>query len=43
MTTFRLENPEVDFKVIDGGFSGTFDGQGDEVFEIFNTIVLGDL
>lgn len=41
MTTFTIENPEVDFEVIDGGSTGPFDGLGDEVFSTFNTVVLG--
>lgn len=35
-------NPTVTFEVIDGGFSGNFDGLGDEVFPgNFDTVVLG--
>ena len=41
MTTFTIQDPEVDFEVIDGGFSGSFDGLGDEVFSTFNTVVRG--
>lgn len=35
-------NPAVTFEVIDGGFSGNFDGLGDETFPgNFDTVVLG--
>ncbi|MDB9373445.1 PEP-CTERM sorting domain-containing protein [Nodularia sphaerocarpa] len=35
-------NPTVTFEVIDGGFLGTFDGLGDEIFpNNFDTVVLG--
>lgn len=35
-------NPTVTFEVIDGGFSGAFDGLGDETFPgNFDTVVLG--
>ncbi len=41
MSTFTIQDPEIDFEVIDGGDLGTFDGLGDEVFDTFNTVVRG--
>lgn len=41
MGTFTIEDPEVDFEVIDGGSEDPFDGLGDAVFSTFNTVVLG--
>jgi len=41
MSTFTIQDPEIDFEVIDGGGLGTFDGLGDEVFDTFNTVVRG--
>jgi hypothetical protein len=37
MSTFTIQDPEIDFEVIDGADLGAFDGLGDEVFDTFNT------